>query len=87
MGDMNAKDEEHLRFQKEGFNIANGGLQVFLRTSKGALDLSGYKGGVNTNLDNIITSKNIKVMNISAPQPVLNYQDHLPIVADLVITW
>ncbi|MCK3685134.1 hypothetical protein [Maribellus sp. YY47] len=42
--------------------------------------------GINTHIDNIITSKNIKIMNISAPYTGLNDYDHLPIIADIIIT-
>ena len=38
-------------------------------------------------IDNIITSENIKIMNINAPLSYLNDFDHLPIIADLIITF
>lgn len=87
MGDMNAKDAEQLRFKEEGFNIANGGYQGWFGTAAGSLRLAGHAGGADKNIDNIITTKNIKIMKVSAPHTGLNDQDHLPIIADLVITW
>ncbi len=87
MGDMNAKDAEQLRFKEEGFNIANGGHQGWFGTAFGSLKLAGREAGADKNIDNIITTQNIKIMNISAPQTGLNDQDHLPIIADLIITW
>ena len=86
-GDFNASDAEQLRFQEEGFNIANGGYQGWFGTANGSLRLSGLSGGPDKNIDNIMTSKNIKIMNISAPHTGLNDQDHLPVIADLIITW
>ncbi len=83
MGDINALDEEQLRFMSEGFNIANGGYQGWFLTAPSG-KLNGKKDGLN--IDNIITSKNIKIMNISAPYTGLNDQDHLPVIADIIIT-
>ncbi len=87
MGDMNANDAEQLRFKEEGFNIANGGYQGWFGTAVGSLRLTGHEGGANKNIDNIITTRNIKIMNVSAPKTGLNDQDHLPVMADLIITW
>ena len=87
LGDMNASDEEQLRFQNEGFNIANGGYMGWFGTAAGGNRAAGRREGPNTNIDNIITSKNIKILNVSAPYTGLNDLDHLPILADLVITW
>ncbi len=82
-GDINALDAEQLRFVSEGFNIANGGAQGWFCTAPtGAL--IGKKDG--THIDNIITSSNIKIFNVSVPFTGLNDQDHLPILADVVIT-
>lgn len=83
MGDMNAFDDEQLRFQSEGFNIANGGNQGWFFTAPTGKAM-GKKDGIN--IDNIITSKNIKIMNVSAPFTGLNDLDHLPVLADIVIT-
>ncbi len=87
MGDINALDNEQLRFQKEGFNIANGGHLGWFGTAAGNNRANGRREGPDTNIDNIITSKNIKIMNVSAPYTGLNDLDHLPIFADLTITW
>jgi len=78
MGDMNSGDSVQLRFAKEGFNIANGGSQGFLRTiaSKRTNDIS---------IDNIITTKNISISNVSAPVTGLSDNDHNPIEADIEI--
>jgi endonuclease/exonuclease/phosphatase family metal-dependent hydrolase len=76
MGDMNADDKTQLHYQEEGFNIANGGYEGWYRTAGSIL-----------HLDNIITSPNIKIMNVSAPETGLNDLDHLPVIADLIITW
>lgn len=87
MGDINAKDENQLKFTDAGFNMANGGHLGWFPTAASALTKSGRKGEPNTNIDNIITSANIKIFNISAPKTGLNDLDHLPIIADLVVTW
>jgi endonuclease/exonuclease/phosphatase family metal-dependent hydrolase len=85
-GDTNSSDAEILRFQKEGFNIGNGGYQGWFATAPGGVNLVGMKDGPNRHIDNIITSKNIKIMNVSAPHTGLNDLDHLPLVADVIIT-
>lgn len=87
MGDFNATDAEQMRFREEGFNMANGGYQRWFGTAAGSLKLEGRAGGADKNIDNIITSKNIKIMNVSVPYTGLNDQDHLPVIADVVITW
>ena len=82
LGDMNAPDKNQLRFKKEGFNIANGGAEGWHCTAAGGRE----KGRTyNLNIDNIVTTKNIKIMNISAPEPGLNDHDHFPLLADLMI--
>ena len=86
-GDFNATDEEQLRFRDAGFNLANGGHQGWFGTAWGSLTLSGLRGAPDKNIDNIMTSPNIKIMNVSAPRTCVNDQDHLPVFADLVITW
>ncbi|SFC73796.1 Metal-dependent hydrolase, endonuclease/exonuclease/phosphatase family [Parapedobacter composti] len=83
MGDMNAFDGEQLRFQEQGFNIANGGYMGWFCTAPTSRAI-GRKDGFN--IDNIITSPNIKIMNVSAPFTTLNDRDHLPVLADLIIT-
>lgn len=87
MGDMNAKDENQLKFTEAGFNMANGGHQGWFATNLDALIKSGYKGKENVNLDNIVTSSNIRIFNVSSPKTGLNDLDHLPIMADVVVTW
>ncbi|WP_282189226.1 hypothetical protein [Maribellus sp. YY47] len=37
MGDINALDEEQLRFQEAGFNIANGGYLGWFTTTGGSV--------------------------------------------------
>lgn len=87
MGDMNAADANQLKFVKEGFNMANGGQLGWFNTSGGKALKTGHNGGFNGNIDNIITSSNIKIFNVSAPKTALNDLDHLPIIADLVVSW
>lgn len=84
LGDMNATDEEQLRFLEAGFNMANGGAQGWFCTVPMA-KLQGHKD--NLNIDNIICSKNIKIMNVQAPYTGLNDQDHLPVLAEVVISF
>lgn len=86
MGDMNATDAEQSRFHEEGFNIANGGNQGWFPTGRSSLKLKGMSDGPDRHLDNIITSRNIKIMNVSAPFTGLNDFDHLPVLADIIIT-
>ncbi|HTG55198.1 MAG TPA: hypothetical protein VL943_02935 [Niabella sp.] len=85
-GDTNSSDAEIMNFAKSGFNIANGGPQGWFPTSSTVI-LDRMTDGPDRHIDNIITSKNIKIMNVSAPHTTLNDQDHLPILADVVITW
>lgn len=87
MGDMNAPDANQLKFAEQGFNIANGGHLGWFNTSGGKALRTGFRGDKNGNIDNIVTSSNIKIFNVSAPYTGLNDLDHLPIIADLVITW
>ncbi|PST83812.1 endonuclease/exonuclease/phosphatase [Pedobacter yulinensis] len=87
MGDMNASDAEQLRFEKDGFNIANGGYMGWFTTAAGNARAAGVTGGLNMNIDNIVTTKNIKILNVSAPFTGLNDLDHLPVLADLIVTW
>ena len=87
MGDMNAKDSNQQKFIESGFNMANGGAMGWFTTSQSSIESAGYSGGENVNIDNIITSSNIKIMRVNAPKTGLNDLDHLPIIADLIITW
>lgn len=86
-GDMNASDKDQLLFKQAGFNIANGGNMGWFPTTPGALARMGMLDGANRHIDQIVTSPNIKIMNVSAPHTGLNDEDHLPILADLVVTW
>lgn len=85
-GDTNSSDAEILRFRDAGFNIANGGNQGWFVTAAGGVKLNQMKDAPDKHIDNIITSKNIKIMNVSAPYTTLNDMDHLPIIADVIIT-
>ncbi|WP_346237705.1 endonuclease/exonuclease/phosphatase family protein [Niabella insulamsoli] len=85
-GDMNATDEEILKFPEAGFNIANGGHQGWFVTAAGGVLLDRMKDGPNRHIDNIITSGNIKIMKVDAPYTKLNDLDHLPVLADVIIT-
>src|SRR5690606_27715420 len=61
MGDMNAGDQNQLKFVEAGFNMANGGHLGWFSTAAAAVMKSGRKGEPNTNIDNIVTSPNIKI--------------------------
>jgi endonuclease/exonuclease/phosphatase family metal-dependent hydrolase len=81
-GDMNAFDHNQRKFFDAGFNIANGGYEGWHCTAAAKCDKK-----KNVNIDNIITSKNIKITNVSAPHTGLSAQDHWPILADITIIW
>lgn len=85
-GDMNSSDSEQVYFREAGFNMANGGYQGWFGTASGALISDGRTGQSDKNIDNIVTSRNIKIMNVSAPRTGVNDFDHLPIIADIIIT-
>jgi len=87
MGDMNAFDDSQKRFTEAGFNMANGGYLGWFPTASGRVSISGHQGAANDNIDNIVTSTNIKIFNVSAPKTGLNDLDHRPIMADVTITW
>lgn len=82
-GDINALDTMQLRIQKAGFNIANGGFNGWFCTAP----QSEKKGKTDVHIDNIITSPNIKIMNVSAPHTGLTELDHSPVLVDLILTW
>lgn len=84
MGDMNAMDATQLKFVEEGFNMANGGYQGFFITAPMNAK-KGRKDGLH--IDNIITSKNIKILGVEVPENSLTARDHFPITADIIITW
>lgn len=83
MGDMNATDQVQMKFVEAGFNMANGGYQSFMCTAPYGKAL----GKPHYNIDNIVTSKNIKILNASAPISGLTSLDHSPVLADIIITW
>lgn len=88
MGDMNAADASQLKFTAAGFNMANGGHLGWFATAAGTNTAEGRTGAVpNRSIDNIVCSSNIKIMNVSAPLTYLNDLDHLPVLADLTVTW
>lgn len=84
--DTNSSDAEILRFQQTGCNIANGGSQGWFATAAGSFKPERMNDGPNKHIDNIITSKNIKIMNVSTSYTGLNDMDHLPLMADVIIT-
>ena len=81
-GDTNAPDATQRAFAEAGFNIANGAFGKWLPTAAGSV-----KKGKTTNvsIDQIITSKNIRVESALAPETGLNDNDHLPVVATFSI--
>lgn len=88
MGDMNAFDKAQMKFVEAGFNMANGGTLGWFATAAGTNGAEGRVGAVpDRSIDNIVTSSNIRIMNVSAPFTHLNDLDHLPILADIIITW
>lgn len=88
MGDMNAVDDTQKKFTEAGFHMANGGTMGWFGTAAATNSAAGRKGDLpNTSIDNIVTSSNIKIMQVSAPLTGLNDLDHLPVLADIVITW
>ncbi len=84
---MNAHDENQQLFVKAGFNMANGGDMGWFATASASSSASGYVGKSDVNIDNIITSSNIRIMNVRAPKTGLNDLDHLPVLADLIVVW
>jgi len=84
-GDFNAKDDAVLSFKEAGFNIANGGHLGWFATSRTVI-LDCMQDAPDRHIDNTITSSNIKIMNVSAPTTGLNDLDHLPLLADIIIT-
>jgi beta-glucanase (GH16 family) len=87
-GDMNAVDADQCRFTAAGFNMANGGNgEWFNTTSNVAIygrPVPGRPDG--GHIDNIVTTKNIKLMRVSAPATGLNDTDHFPVMCDAIIT-
>ncbi len=84
-GDMNSRNENQRKFYDAGFNIANGGYEGWFCTAAKRCDEADKFE--TRNIDNIITTKNIKIMNVSAPHTGLSAEDHWPVLTDVVITW
>jgi endonuclease/exonuclease/phosphatase family metal-dependent hydrolase len=82
-GDLNSTDKEQRRIAEAGFNLANGGESGWFVTVRESANKKGNED--DCHIDNIITSKNIKITNISAPMTGLNDKDHLPVLADIEI--
>ena len=80
-GDMNASQAGQLLFKTAGFNMANGGDYGFISTSPGGTS----KVSDRCCLDNIITSANIEIRHPYSSITNVNDQDHLPILAEVVI--
>ena len=83
-GDINASNKNQLRFADEGFNMANGGSEGWFCTWAKDCEKDDTS---NAHLDNIITSKNIKILNVDAPRNELTDKDHWPLLTDIIITW
>jgi len=80
-GDMNASDENQRKFSDAGFNIANGGESGWFLTYPENF----VTGNGSYHLDNIVTSRNITIKNVSAPITSLNDNDHYPMLADVIV--
>lgn len=80
-GDLNAPDRNVLKIKGVGFNVANGGDEGWFCTA--AVRCSTTTNDVH--IDNIITTRNIKISRVAAPNTGLNDLDHLPIMADVAI--
>lgn len=63
----------------EGYNVANGGNFGTFETL-----ISGSTSATCRSIDNIITTSNIKILNVEVPEVVLS--DHAPLLATLKIT-
>jgi len=83
-GDMNANDKSQRKFIEAGFNMANGGNEGWKCTA--ASKCADGSADSSSHIDNIVTTHNIKIMNVSAPMTGLNDTDHLPVLADVIIT-
>ena len=80
-GDLNAPDRNVLKIKAAGIQVANGGEEGWFCTA--AERCATTKTDVH--IDNILTSPNITIRKISAPNTGLNDQDHLPLLAEVVI--
>lgn len=80
-GDLNAPDRNVLKIKAAGIQVANGGDEGWFCTA--AARCATAKTDVH--IDNILTSTNIVIRKVSAPHIGLSEQDHLPLLAELVI--
>lgn len=82
LGDFNAKNKTFEEFLELGYNVASGGSQGWFFTAPGGR----MAGKTDVHIDNIVTSKNIKIMKVEAPNTELNDLDHLPVLAEVIIS-
>ncbi|WP_286397457.1 endonuclease/exonuclease/phosphatase family protein [Myroides odoratimimus] len=82
LGDFNAKNSTFERLKLLGYNVASGGAQGWFTTAPGGK----MNGKIDVNIDNIVTSRNIKIMKVEAPNTGLNDLDHLPVLAEIIIS-
>ncbi|MGG5506145.1 MULTISPECIES: endonuclease/exonuclease/phosphatase family protein [unclassified Myroides] len=82
LGDFNAKNKTFEEFKALGYNVASGGAQGWFTTAPGGK----MAGKLDVNIDNIVTSGNIKIMKVEAPYTELNDLDHLPVLAEIIIS-
>lgn len=82
LGDFNAKNKTFEEFKALGYNVASGGAQGWFTTAPGGK----MAGKIDVNIDNIVTSSGIKIMKVEAPLSGLNDLDHLPIMAEIIIS-
>ncbi len=80
-GDLNAPDRNILKIKAAGFNVANGGDEGWFCTAAARCGTA----TADVNIDNLVTSTNITIRNVSAALTGLGDRDHLPLRADLVI--
>ncbi len=81
-GDFNAPDRNALKIKAAGFHMANGGDEGWFCTAAARCATS----TTDVHIDNIVTSTNIIIRNVSAPLTGLGDRDHLPLRADLIIS-
>jgi len=80
-GDLNAPDRNVLKIRAAGIQVANGGDEGWFCTAAARCATT----KTNVNIDNILTSPNITIRKVSAPNTGLGDQDHLPLLAEVVI--
>jgi endonuclease/exonuclease/phosphatase family metal-dependent hydrolase len=81
-GDLNAPDRNVLKIKNAGFNVANGGDEGWFCTAAARCSTTTN----DVHIDNIITTRNIRISRVAAPNSGLNDLDHLPIMADVTIS-